>query len=433
MGDLTLNRGNRQMQHFFVNGRTVRSVLLSEAVEMGYQGLLPVNRFPVCFIHVALDQSRLDVNIHPAKIQIRFQDEPAVRQAVFQMVREALLNRNLMPTVRYRQETSSSSKTAEVQQPVPITATASATPVTLHDRTATVPAAPVTPVAITAKPAAFPVTPPAKAATPAENPLPFPAPLAAERELAYLTGIPAATQQPSVAPSPPEPEAVLDPDPFSLLMKAEPTPLTLAPELSETYDRETLYDGLRIIGQVFRTYVLAERDNALYVIDQHAAHEKVLYEQFLSDWKRHAVTTQLLLMPEVLNADPATVMRSEDLKPALEQAGFAYEAFGVDALLVREVPLIGTTPLPPSLLKELLQDFARDLEMGKDLTDLRQEQIIRDSCKRAVKALDHLGTPELKSLLEQLKKLDSPYTCPHGRPIIIAIEKLELERRFKRS
>ncbi len=402
LGDLTLNRGNRQMQHYVVNGRTVRSNLLSEAVEMGYQGLLPINRFPVCFINLELDQKRLDVNIHPAKIQIRFQDEPSVRQVLFQMIRETLLNRNLMPSVRYKTETA--------KEAVPEVAVY-------------VPQMPVEPPV--AAPAVITVTQPIPTMeTPAA------APMAIIQETSYETKLEQKSAINEWTPSYVTTE--LPADPALLLMKVEPEPVQLHPSHALPFEKESLYEGLRIIGQLFRTYILAEKDTTLYLIDQHAAHEKVLFEAFIRDWKRHAMVTQLLLAPEVINLDPKAVMHSEDLKPSLEQAGFRYDVFGSDALLVREVPLVGSVPLPPELLKTLLQDFVRELEMGKDLTDIRQELIIRESCKKAIKAFDVLALPEIEGLIRQLKDLDSPYTCPHGRPIIIAVEKQELEKRFKR-
>lgn len=426
LGDLSLNRGNRQMQHFFVNGRTVRCNLLSEAVEMGYQGLLPINRFPVCFIHLELDQKRLDVNIHPAKIQIRFQDEPVVRQGIYQMIRETLLNRNLMPTVRYK---------TEPQRVEP----AKAESVPAMSR----PSSPMqTPAAVLSAPVATravpsPNTDGITAREPVARYVAAPSTVDASEDFRVVPDSERPTlceAVPMANPSPIASQPLMNqPDPAILLRKAEPEAVTLSPELEASYVKESLYDGLRIIGQVFRTYILAERDQSLYLIDQHAAHEKVLYEGFIKDWKRQTMTTQLLLAPEVLTLDPAAVMHSEDLKPALEQAGFHYDTFGTDALLVREVPLIGSVPLSPELLRSLLQDFVRDLEMGKDLTDLRQELIIREACKKAIKALDVLDPSEIQGLIRQLKELDSPYTCPHGRPIIIAIEKSELERRFKRS
>lgn len=411
LGDLTLNRGNRQMQHFFVNGRTVRSGLLSEAVEMGYQGLLPINRFPVCFVNLELDQKRLDVNIHPAKIQIRFQDEPSVRQIIFQLVRETLLNRNLMPSVRYKSE-APKGETPAVES---------------FDNKASVMLASAMPKLQTQ---AMEDAPGVNAATRPETVYtarPEPKSAISESTPSYIGDIPA-------------PEIVLtisensesSPDPMQMLMKEEPEPVVLSSSHMHTFAKESLYEGLRIIGQLFRTYILAEREDTLYLIDQHAAHEKVLFEGFIRDWKSHAMVTQLLLAPEVITLDPKSVMHSEDLKPSLEQAGFRYDVFGSDALLVREVPLVGSAPLPPELLKTLLQDFVRELEMGKDLTDIRQELIIRESCKKAIKAFDVLAHPEIESLIRQLKELDSPYTCPHGRPIIIAIEKQELEKRFKR-
>lgn len=377
LGDLSLNRGNRQMQHFFVNGRTVRSTLLSEALELGYLGLLPINRFPVCFINLELDQKRLDVNIHPAKIQIRFQDESAVRQEIYQMIRETLLNRNLMPIVRYKTEAAIPRESSSIAPPKPEMAE--------------------------------------------------PAVISRNEEARPVETI--MTQPLEINDAP---EIYRIPDPSLILMKAEPEALSFSPESDSSFLKETLYEGLHIIGQLFKTYILAEKDNALYLIDQHAAHEKILFEGFIRDWKGHTMTTQLLLAPEVLAMEPKAVMHSEDLKSVFEQAGFHYDIFGTDTLLVREVPLIGMVPLSPDLLKVMLQDFVRELEMGKDLTDVRQELIIRESCRKAIKASDSLEMLEIESLINQLKKLDSPYTCPHGRPIIISIEKSELEKRFKR-
>lgn len=400
LGDLSLNRGNRQMQHFFVNGRTVRSTLLSEAVEMGYQGLLPINRFPVCFIHLELDQKRLDVNIHPAKIQIRFQDEATVRQGIYTMIRESLLNRNLMPSVRYKTEPP------QIQQPIP------APPVSKPLASSSVFQAPIE------KSVSQPFIQESRVREDSE-PYPVVKPAFENSPI------------PVVISSQIEPEAA-PLDTSFLLMKAEPEVISLSQALTEPFQKESLYDDLQIIGQLFRTYILAEKNDTLYLIDQHAAHEKILYEAFIHDWKQHSMTTQLLLAPEVLVLDPKAIMHSEDLKDVLEQAGFHYDIFGTDSLLVREVPLIGAVPLSADLLKTLLQDFIRELEMGKDLTDLRQELIIRESCKRAIKAFDTLAMPEIKALIRQLKELESPYTCPHGRPIIIAMEKSELEKRFKR-
>lgn len=384
IGDLSLNRGNRQMQHFFVNGRAVRSNLLSEAVEMAYQGMLPVNRFPLCFIHLSILQSRLDVNIHPAKIQIRFQDESHVRQTVFQMIRETLLNRNLMPVVRHRMEAVS---------PVPV-AQSSTLPVSEVSVNTAVPINPVQP-------------------------------LTREEPIAYV----AANERLRDEARTEEPVSALP----QLLVKPVAEQVMLSPELESPFSGKTLYDDLQIIGQVFKTYILAERGDSLYLIDQHAAHEKVLYEKFMRDWKLHQLESQLLLVPELIAMEPQTVIYSEELKAPLESAGFVYDTFGADAILVREVPVVGLTPLSPHMLKDLLQSFSQLIAMEGGLSDIRQEAIIREACKKAIKAQDILSLKEIEGLIAQLKGLDSPYTCPHGRPIIISIERSELEHRFRRG
>lgn len=463
VGDLNSTRGNRQLQLFFVNGRSVRSSLLSDALEMGFQTLLPVNRYPVCFIHIELEGSRLDINIHPAKTQIRFQEEQSVRQTVYQLIRDALLQRDLVPSIRFRQDPAKEDHTAPATVTTVPPAVASVSKESFRASTVNVPSEPPLKPAITppvkpasdrfydvsAKPKASEAEQPYGATPqsvdvpgvmPAETPLMPAAPDTipvvqdpvkeltdnTQEEDAFLC---VQETQPTWIASETQalPELNLD----TLLRMPEPTLEEILPE--PVYMPETLYDNLTIIGQLFRTYILAEKDEALYLIDQHAAHEKVLFETFMNQWRNHTVSSQLLLVPEVMHLEPSIIQHGEDLLPVAAQMGFEADVFGVDALVVRAVPMVAGQPLPVALLQTLMEDGTRSLQAGKRLEDVRAEQIIRESCKKAIKADDSLETLEIRGLLEQLKTLESPYTCPHGRPIIVRMEKGEIERRFKRT
>jgi len=195
-------------------------------------------------------------------------------------------------------------------------------------------------------------------------------------------------------------------------------------------ENETIYDNLKIIGQLFNTYIVCEKDDNMYMLDQHAGHEKVLYEKLMEEYMNKTVNSQLLLLPISLKLgyyELELIMEKENI---LKNLGFNVEIFGKDTLLIREVPILFNKPLTEKIAKDIILNLKNEY---KNAYETNIDHIIQKSCKNAIKAYDKLDYIEIHKLIDLLKNLKSPYTCPHGRPIIISISKSEIERKFKRT
>ena len=186
----------------------------------------------------------------------------------------------------------------------------------------------------------------------------------------------------------------------------------------------------RIVGQLFKTYWLIQYYEKVFIIDQHAAHERVLYEQFMAQFRANKVTSQILLMPETLNITPIEMELLTKYNTVFDTLGFKYEVFGDNAIVIREVPFILNEPLSPSIFREVLDRLTHD--KIEDIAHLKVESIIRLSCRSAIKAHDHISDEECHKLIEDLLALDNPFTCPHGRPTLVALTQLDIEKMFKR-
>ena len=185
-----------------------------------------------------------------------------------------------------------------------------------------------------------------------------------------------------------------------------------------------------IVGQFFNTFWVVEYENKLFLIDQHAAHERVLYEKFMSYFKQGDVATQLLLMPETLHFTLEEIGIIEENEEIFRKLGFDFEIFGSNDIIVREVPYILNSPIPVSTFKDVLDEI--QTSKVKDITDIKADQIITMSCKSAVKAHHKLSEDECKNLIDSLLALENPFTCPHGRPTIVSFTKSDIEKMFKR-
>lgn len=206
---------------------------------------------------------------------------------------------------------------------------------------------------------------------------------------------------------------------------------SVAPPMVEPAKGSSFLDGLRVLGQVDQTFIIAENESSLLVIDQHVAHERVIYEQLLTTRGTSTIETQALLTPETLHLDRRSAELISERLPELAAIGFQLEAFGGDSFIVRGVPALWRGRSPLQVLRDLADELADGLGQGC-LNSLRDDVYIMCSCKMAVKAGDPLGIPEMERLILDLAKTENPYLCPHGRPITIVMPKSDLYRRFKR-
>ena len=398
-------RPTRQHQYFFVNLRPVRNKTLTAALDEAYKTLTPEKRYPACILLVGIDPRQVDVNVHPAKIEVRFQREQAVFEAVVNAIRAALLQHGMIPSALPPSESRGQG----------ITPARPPDAETIHQilmqRAGLAPAEAVgTP--------ARPETPANASETPARPEM-----------LAHAGETPAHPEMPASA------------DPFvsaTRTLPPTPAPADETPLLLETEPLQTthlpfahLLDDLYILGQVSNTYIVASTRQGLVLIDQHVAHERVLYEQLC--YKRGAlpIPKQHLLTPETLQLSRRDALLLHEKLPELEAIGFELEPFGVDTYLIRAVPaaLKGD---PVQTLRDIVDELV-ELSVSKRLPVAREQIWITTACKLAVKAGDPLSMPEMRKLIEDLARTENPYLCPHGRPITIILTWHEIERKFKRS
>lgn len=418
---LSYVRSNRSHQIFFVNGRYVKSKTLSDAVANAYTGLLPIGKFPVAILYIELPPELVDVNIHPAKTEIKFDNEYKIRDAIASILRKTL-HRELEAPVIVPVSTSPVPASASIPVSTPVSAVASvvdSTPVLAHSSTQVQPSNDLK-----------------QKTTPSFE---------EDKAKSYLNERPTdykAVSEPQMVNPIPEKfnRAIFEHikiDALETLKESSSEQLTATPEpvivTQETFlppVAESLYDELRFIGQAFQSFLIFEKYGKLYWIDQHAAHEKILYEHLKKDFENKSVIRQILVKPVIVEVDHADLMRLTEALDDFERVGFIVEPFGTDSFVIREVPIAFSIPKATEFFEEILSQISQKKLFAQDIW---LEKIIKSACKGAIKANDKLEPFEIKKLLEQLKTLESPYTCPHGRPIIVAMTRYEIEKMFKRT
>lgn len=381
-----MTRANRTYENFFINGRYIRSALLEKALDEAYKDYVVPGQFPAAILHLRMDPAALDVNVHPTKMEVRFMQEERTREALYEVIAACLAEKDLISrSGSFYKEKQEPQKQERLEEP------AEPAPPKLY-----------MPQAQPAKPASWPLSKPDPA-------VPF---IVEEEEPALIYK----GKQISV-----HEEKIVEPkEPESSMLAEEPA----------AYEAPPKQHTLRLIGQIFRTYWLAEEENIFYIIDQHAAHERVLYDRYRKLLQEEQMDTQLLMEPAVCLANPKAVAELAQYQSIFERLGFQVEAFGEDAVIVRGVPFIFNGALPP-------EDFAHMLDMlyeghADTARDLLIDRIAMMSCKAAVKGNNIMSQQEAQSLLDQLFASSNPYNCPHGRPTIISMTQYELEKKFKR-
>jgi DNA mismatch repair protein MutL len=399
IGQPGVSRSTRQDQHLFVNRRPVENRGLNFALIEGYHTALMKGRYPVCCLFLEVDPATVDVNIHPAKREVKFHNERAVRQFTAQAVREALL---AFHTQAGGQTVSSPAATG-------VAATSLATPPS---------AAPVVPAVGIAVPQEFtsfdaltgtPLTAPAKARLPAGPASPA-APWAEGKAQTGVTPAALKRHPGEGAESQPEAPPVGAPARDSL-------PLLNIP--------------LRLVGVIGRLYVVLESDRGLVLMDQHAAHERILFEQMLNRLEAGEVPAQRLLLPETVELSVRDAQFLREQLPALARLGVGLSEFGEQTFLLDALPPMVKAPDPRRFVLELVDELKA---AGEQVNSQRlgEHVIAKTVCRHAVKANDPLEGPELENLVNDLRQCAMPYTCPHGRPTLIEMSHRELEKKFGR-
>lgn len=407
LGKPVISRGNRNFENYFVGGRYIKNNMVSKGIEDAYKDFTMQHKYPFVVLHIGLDGEHVDVNVHPAKLEVRFNNQQEVYNAVYEAVSTGLHAEELIPHITLDDVPKASAGGAIPQKAEKI---------------------PVQEAARKMK-----ELPP-----PAERDLTYFMAEMKKRVNSYHQQNSSAEVRDRSAVYKPEVqngrirEAVTYHAKQDVPVKKEPPE---KPEQLSLFDEKLLAPQARpehkIIGQVFDTYWLVEYHNNLYIIDQHAAHERVLYEKTLRGMKTREFTSQMLSPPVVLNLTMAEKELLETHMERFTRIGFEFEEFGTDAYAVRAVPdnLFGIAK--KELLTEMLDGLSDEISRNAS-SDLIDEKIASMSCKAAVKGNMRLSAAEVDTLIGELLTLENPYHCPHGRPTIIAMSKRELEKKFKR-
>jgi DNA mismatch repair protein MutL len=393
IGKPLISRGNRNYENYYINGRYMKSNVIARAIEEAYKPYLMNHQYPFTVLSIEMDESLLDVNVHPTKMDVRFADGEQVYRVLLEVLKEALAGRDLIPAVSPGEE-AKKAKQAPAKQELP--------------------------------------------------PQPF------------ETGRIQAMKQQVQA----EREAITKNSPYEL--KYAPRPLKSEPEepkekkpaaqnvreasgeqvtLTDVFREDNAYgtdfltevkkSNVTVIGQLFDTYWLVQAKEQLYIIDQHAAHEKVLFERNMRAFANRSYSSQQLSPPVIVSLTMQQEQALQEQRRILEDLGFEIEEFGGREYSLFAVPdnLYGLDA------KQLLLDFLDDCVdagKGQSTPEMIWSRIATASCKAAIKGNQRISRAEIEELLRELLTLENPYHCPHGRPTMISMSKYEIEKKFKR-
>lgn len=380
IGKPVITRGNRNYENYFINGRYVKSNILSRAIEEAYKSFLMQHQYPFTVLYFTFF-SELDVNVHPTKMELRFDNNNEIYIELCDTIYAILSHKEMIPEVPVDSTPAPKKIVHEYKEPIP---------------------------------------------EPFEkrriNEV-----RAAESRSVYGQSVTSAVKDYSaIEPAAKAPETSSACEPAQIVTGTQQT----LGDYDKVFLTESAKKQFSIIGQLFKTYWLIEFEDKLYIIDQHAAHEKVLYEKTMARLANKDFTSQRISPPIVMTLDAKESEMLEKYRPQIEQFGYEVEHFGGKEYMISAIPDNLFNIDMKDLFIEMLDDFSN--ATGRQTPDIITEKVASMSCKAAVKGNDKLTLPEINELIDELLSLDNPYNCPHGRPTIISMSKYEIEKKFKR-
>lgn len=380
IGKPVITRGNRNYENYFINGRYVKSNILSRAIEEAYKSFLMQHQYPFTVLYFTFF-SELDVNVHPTKMELRFDNNNEIYVELCDTIYAILSHKEMIPDVPVDSTPAPKKIVHEYKEPIP---------------------------------------------EPFEkrriNEV-----RAAESRSVYGQSVTSTVKNYSATePAAKAPETSTAYEPAHVVTGTQQT----LGDYDKVFLTESAKKQFSIIGQLFKTYWLIEFEDKLYIIDQHAAHEKVLYEKTMARLANKDFTSQRISPPIVMTLDARECEMLEKYRPQIEQFGYEVEHFGGKEYMISAIPDNLFNIDMKDLFIEMLDDFSN--ATGRQTPDIITEKVASMSCKAAVKGNDKLTLPEINKLIDELLSLDNPYNCPHGRPTIISMSKYEIEKKFKR-
>lgn len=449
IGKGTLTRPNRNYQSFFVNKRYIKSALIIRAVEDAYKNQIMIGKFPMAVLNIQIDPSFMDINVHPTKLEVKFANEKAVRNAVYYAVKNALyalpnvpeierIDKNtgevlfkrdtaveqidipsvkqspdIKPAQSYGSSTSKEEKRSSFHASMPAKQNKM---VFFNDST---------PNTNTFAPSATPVfyndaniNTKSNISTSDHYEIISTPSAAISNNYSEMNNF---TQQATSESKNPE----TDTDSTDI------NPIINTNEINvETQDNVFIDEYFKIVGQVFSTYIIAEKGDKMLLIDQHAAHERLKYEELKKGLANKQIMSQILIEPVIVKMTPSEFSAFFEVQNELQNMGFECDEFGDNEVIVRSAP----GDLDPGEVEELLLELVTNASVLKHelITEKNERMLYTIACKSAIKANHHLSTQEMETLVRNVLRLKNINTCPHGRPIIITMSQKEIEKEFKR-
>lgn len=443
VGKPEISRGNRTFENYYINGRFVKNRIIAKGIEDAYKGFLMQHKFPFVSLHIQMEGNDLDVNVHPSKMEVRFARGTEVYDAVYETVHKALTTREMIQTVPFGKEEpvkklSSVVKPGDVPEPFEMKRRAempeyrtqvantvnrtSNVSIKGNDRTVSAPD-----TAMDKKQISSYSTLPRGTITMAEQ--------AVREQKIYQTKDPFTKAEEKLFEGTINDKNIHEkqPDAMQVNMSQE-VEKQQKPQQLELFEEKLLASESRsrhqLIGQIFDTYWLVQFEDKFFIIDQHAAHEKVYYERFVKRFREQTVESQYLSPPLIVSLNLQEEALLKVNRKYFEDFGFEIEPFGGKEYCINAVPanLYGLTE--EELFLEMLDNLAS--EKDKDPLGIFASRLATMACKAAVKGNHQMSDREANALIDELLTLENPYHCPHGRPTIISMTKTELEKKFKR-
>ena len=429
IGNNNIYRSNKNLQHIYINHRFVKSKIILDAINEAYKSIIPINKHGICFLNIEIDPAKIDVNIHPTKMEIKFENDKDLYIEIRDIIRRKLLNSALIGRYEaYDNDSSNKNPRNDVRY-------------SSFDEAKNEVNANESIELIENK------------ATPKEDLLQSPATFLTLKEALEVEEV---KESKELIKSNANKENLYKEDNNEKLIENKKGEYFIdgAIDVSQSFTFDELSDlnnknqetivqeeitniksekrfsmtEFRVVGSILNTYIVLEKNSSMYLLDQHAAHEKVLYEEYMAKFKNHKIDMQMLLDPiiiEVSNIDMLSIEKNIDL---FLKFGFEIELFGNNHIMIRGVPNIFGTPESEKFILQIIDSI-------EDLTnsyDLKGEKFASMACRAAIKANDKIHTVEMELLLRQMEECENPFTCPHGRPTIVEITKKEIEKMFKR-
>ena len=409
-------RPSRALQTFFVNNRPVKSKLLISALEEAYRNQIMVGKFPACVLHLNLPAAAVDVNVHPAKTEVKFLSEKAVFDCVHYGVLGALNKQTDRPQVQFKQNTTVLTPPPAKPAPTPAPVQAAAPKKENFFRTMNAEEYKTFTSALKDAP-----QPKKEAAAATLQKIERPAALPI-RETVILPKVHDEKPLIQIAPAPMERKPV--PKPAPVLPKEEPQE---EPEQTTLDMPEEIQ--WRMVGELYNSYIIVEQGDNAFLIDKHAAHERILFEKLKANQEK--ISAQSLLTPIPVRLSPSACGALLSNKDMLEELGFEIDEFGENTILLRQIPM----DLSPELAAESAETLAADLLSGRreSKDTVRDELLHTVACKAAIKAGWKNDEKELLAVVKEVMSREELKYCPHGRPICVTLSKKQLEKQFKRT